>query len=267
MATTNPPAHTAVLPPAPGSSHPQTSTMRRWIHKCLHAIFPCSCVICHAELDEDSVPFFCAACWAGLTPFAGPQCPRCSRPFESALTLTHSPAHRCSECRVHPPAYTRAWALYPYRSPLKEAIGLLKYRGKVSLATPLGNLMIDARQFLPPIDFIIPVPLSPHRLRFREFNQSALFAHHVSRQWNISLLLSALERRKETVPQTTLNRRARVKNLRKAFAVSRPAAIKGKSLLLIDDVWTTGTTINECAKALRKAGSHHVYALTLARQC
>jgi ComF family protein len=125
--------------------------------------------------------------------------------------------------------------------------------------------MIEALPALPALDVIIPVPLHPQRLREREYNQSLLLANRLSRQTGIPLLLACLLRIRPTVPQTSLSKKERLTNLRGAFSVSKPAYIQGKRILLVDDVFTTGTTLNECAKTLRRAGSGHVYGLTLAR--
>jgi ComF family protein len=115
------------------------------------------------------------------------------------------------------------------------------------------------------LDMIIPVPLSPARLRNREYNQSLLLADRVSQARNIPLSYDNLVRTRETAPQTELSRAVRLKNLRRAFAVRRPQDITGKRVLVVDDVFTTGTTVNECAKVLRKAGAADVYVCTLAR--
>ncbi|HEX5646141.1 MAG TPA: ComF family protein, partial [Nitrospira sp.] len=176
-----------------------------------------------------------------------------------------SPRHLCQSCHERPPSYTKAWTLYPYRPPLQDAICLFKYSGKVSLADPLAQLMI-AR--LPPLDdigLIIPVPLHAERLREREFNQSLLLADRIGRHLKIPVSGTALIRIAPAPPQTTLSRRERLNNLRGAFAVPRPTSIAGKHILLIDDVLTTGTTVNVCAKTLRKAGAGHVFVLTLGR--
>jgi ComF family protein len=115
------------------------------------------------------------------------------------------------------------------------------------------------------VDIIIPVPLHPTRLRGREFNQSLLLADQLGRHMARPVSATNLVRVSATDPQTTLTRHARLKNLRKAFDVHRPQDLKEKRILLVDDVFTTGTTLNECAKALRQAGSGPVFALTLAR--
>ena len=171
----------------------------------------------------------------------------------------------CGACQRRSPAFTRAWSVFSYRAPIKEAIGLFKYRGKLSLGNPLGHLMVTNLPPLPVVDMLMPVPLHPQRLREREFNQSAWLAHSLSRHMNIQLILGELIRNRPTVPQTLLPKKDRLANLRRAFAVVHPERIKGKTILIIDDVMTTGTTLHECAKALRRAGSGPVYGLTLAR--
>lgn len=193
------------------------------------------------------------------------RCARCDHPFPSSNATTYSPNHVCRRCAERPPSYTKAWTLYPYRSPLQEAIRLFKYQGKVSLAAPLAALMIARLPPLDSIDVIMPVPLHSARLRQREFNQSLLLADHIGRRLDVPVAYTDLIRTAPTPAQTTLSRESRQKNLRRAFAVRRPDAIVNKRILLIDDVFTTGTTVNECAKALRRAGSSDVFALTLGR--
>lgn len=231
----------------------------------LHAILPVQCAGCDVALSGDPVPFFCRACWGSIQPLRGPCCPCCGRPFASPHALRHSPTHLCAACRGSRPAYTQAWSLYLYASPLQEAVRLFKYRKKVVLADALGALMNRLPLDVIQADVIIPVPLHPNRLRGREYNQSLLLADRMSQARNIPLSYDNLVRTRETAPQTELSRAVRLKNLRRAFAVRRPADITGQRILLIDDVFTTGTTVNECAKALRKAGAADVYVCTLAR--
>ena len=224
-----------------------------------------NCRTCDSSLDDDPVPFFCQRCWNHITPILSPVCPRCAHPFPSPHALSHSPEHVCGACRKRPPAYTRARTPYAYQSPLKEAIGLLKYRGKTQLAPSLARLIAQTTPAPTNVDAIIAVPLHPDRLREREFNQALLLAFHLGKQWNLPVLTGVLRRTKPTPPQTSLSRRERLKNLRNGFAVTTPSAIEGKTALVVDDVFTTGTTVNECAKALRKAGAEAVYVQTLAR--
>ncbi len=236
-----------------------------WARRTLNTLLPVECAVCQTALTDDPVPFFCRRCWSAIEPFSGPSCPRCHQPFPSAVSLLHSPAHLCGACRKTKPAYTEAWSLYPYIPPLQEAIRLFKYSGKVALADALAELLIRATPEKAVFDLVMPVPLHSTRLREREFNQSLLLADRLSRRWRIPLSFTNLVRIRATEAQTRLRRSARLKNLRRAFQVRRPKEVAGKRVLLIDDVWTTGTTINECAKALRKAGAGDVFALTLAR--
>ena len=228
-------------------------------------LFPAKCRTCERRLTDDPIPFFCRTCWQYIRPLKGPACPRCARPFTSAWASVYSPTHLCGDCRRRKPAFTKAWSLYPYASPLREAVGLLKYERKYALADSLCRLLLAA---LPPeldIDVIMPVPLHPVRLREREFNQSLLLAQAVSHRLGTELSYTNLIRVANQPAQTSLSRSARLTNLRHAFRLRTPGAVQGCRVLLVDDVFTTGTTLHECAKALRKAGSGDVSALTLAR--
>ena len=240
-------------------------TTKDLTRKISHALLPVHCAGCGESLWGDPIPFFCDPCWSTIRPISDPSCPRCDCPFNSEFALRFSAEHRCVNCRTRPPSYTQAWTLYPYQSPLKEAIGLFKYRSKIALARPIANLMSAALRSVPHIDIIIPVPLHSTRLREREYNQSLLLAQHLSHHFHIPLIYTALIRTRLTAPQTSLKRKDRLKNLRQSFLVTSSQLIGGKSILLVDDVFTTGTTVNECAKTLRKAGSGNVYVVTLAR--
>ena len=239
--------------------------MRRLIRRTARLLLPVDCSICGSPLTSDAVPLFCDPCWSTISLMPSSRCSRCDRPFPSSIATTYSPRHVCQACAEHPPAYTRAWTLYPYVPPLQDAVCLFKYRGKVSLAAALAQLMIDRCPSLNHVDLIMPVPLHGRRLREREFNQSLLLADLIGRHVHLPVSFTNLIRTRPSQAQTTLPRKKRLKNLRSAFALRRPDAVARKHILLIDDVYTTGTTVNECAKTLRKAGSADVYVLTLAR--
>lgn len=230
-----------------------------------HLLLPVRCMICDAPLDGDPIPFMCQACWSQLKPMTQPECPRCGCPFGSPVAAQFAPTLVCGDCHRRPPAFSKAWSCYRYDSPLKDAIHLFKYQRKVVLARPLASLLLSRRIDPQDYDLVMPVPLHPDRLREREFNQALLLADHLARRLNLPLSYDNLIRTYPTPPQSELSRAARLTNLRRSFAVRQPAAIRGRRILLIDDVFTTGTTINECAKALRKAGAGPVSACTLAR--
>ena len=236
-----------------------------WCRQALRFVLPVECIACGHSLSTDPVPFFCSACWQTIRPLQHPVCARCDQPFVSPAATTYTPNHQCQPCQEQPPDFQRAWTLFPYLPPLREAICSFKYRGKHTLAQPLARLMISVLPSGIDVDVIIPVPLHSTRLRAREFNQSLLLADQLSRHLVRPVSATNLVRIAATDPQTTLTRQARLRNLRKAFEIRRPQELVGKRILLVDDVFTTGTTLNECAKALRKTGAGPIFALTLAR--
>jgi ComF family protein len=236
-----------------------------WYRQAVRFVMPVECISCNRLLGTDPVPFFCCTCWDRIEPITGPKCSRCDQPFVSSAAISWTLDHQCQNCLVRPPAYERAWTLFPYLPPLQDAICAFKYHGKLALAKPLAALMIRAMPTEIQGDVIVPVPLHPARLREREFNQALLLAdllgHHLNRPVATTILVRILA----TDPQTTLTRQERLRNLRQAFAVRNAQVLADRRVLLIDDVFTTGTTVNECAKALLKAGALSVSILTLAR--
>lgn len=242
-----------------------TSAVPRLMRRTIRFLLPVDCAACGTALSDDPIPLFCTGCWATIAPLGPSRCSRCDRPFASPIATAYSPHLLCHVCTEHPPAYTRAWTLYPYLPPLQDAICLFKYRGKVALAPALARLIIDSLPPLDSVDLVMPVPLHPTRLREREFNQSLLLADRIARHRKIPLSFSNLVRLAAAPAQTTLTRKDRLQNLRGAFGVRNPEAIAGKRIVLIDDVFTTGATLHECAKALHTAGAQDVRALTLAR--
>jgi len=236
-----------------------------FLRQAVRFLLPVECAVCGSPLTDDPIPHFCTGCWGTIASLPHSRCARCARPFASPVATAYSPNHVCQSCAERPPSYSKAWTLYPYLSPLQDAICLFKYRGKVALAAPLARLMIDRLPPLDSVDLIMPVPLHVQRLREREFNQSLLLADRIGAHLDTPVSFANLIRIAPSPAQTTLSRKGRLKNLRGAFALRDPGSIAGKRILLIDDVFTTGTTVNECAKTLRKAGSGNVFVLTLGR--
>jgi ComF family protein len=236
-----------------------------WYRQAVRFVLPVECISCNQILGTDPIPFFCRACWDQIASIGGPHCSRCDQPFVSTAATSWTPGHQCQNCLERPPIYERAWTLFPYVPPLQHAICAFKYGGKVALTKPLAALMIRA---IPPDidgDLLVPVPLHPTRLRTREFNQSLLLAEQLGRYLKRPVSAAVLVRVLATDPQTTLTRKERLRNLRQAFAVRNAESFAGRHVLLIDDVYTTGATLNECAKVLLKGGASSVSALTLAR--
>jgi len=228
-------------------------------------LFPSICATCSSPVGASSVPHFCKSCWSDFSLLPGALCPRCGTPFGSPEALTHSPAHACRSCREEPPEYDQALAVGQFEGSLRDAIHLFKYRPSRALGRPLGAWMAANVRLQPGIDLLMPVPLHTRRLRERGFNQALLLAHEIGRSHGIPLSFDTLARIRPTRPQVELSGKERVLNVAGAFALRKPGAVEGKSVLLVDDVFTTGATLNECARVLKGGGAERVLALTLAR--
>lgn len=226
---------------------------------------PTRCHHCREFLRGETNPFFCRACWESIALLDGPCCPRCGKPYASEAALSHSPNHRCGDCRKRPPAFERAAAAGRYEGILMGAIRRFKYRGGTRLAGPLASVAWKGLGRLPVSDCLVPVPLHPARLREREFNQALLLCDELSKRGGLPVVPDALERIRPTAPQIGLSLKERRRNVRRAFAARRPDRIEGRRVILVDDVYTTGVTLNECARVLRRAGARAVSVLTVAR--
>jgi len=176
--------------------------------------------------------------------------------------------HLCGECITSKQYFSLARAVGIYDKVLLEAIHRFKYNRNMTNGKALGKLMashefplFDPRRY----DLIIPVPLHPKRLRQRGFNQSVILAKEIAKKYTLELALNFLRRKIYTIPQFNLGRTERSSNVKGAFSVIRQDRIDGRSIILIDDIFTTGNTVQECAKVLLEAGAKEVAVLTLAR--
>ena len=251
--------------------------LQRFSQAFLDAIFPPKCLICGAFdglVPDDKVSFdspahvtasyFCEACRKGLIPIASPFCSKCGLPFISR----EGEDHTCSECLVEEKYFRRARAFGVYDGSLMEAIHRFKYAKRVSFSRPLSALVREAFfRFwdVNSIDLIVSVPLHMKRLQERGFNQSFLLIRRWAKQEGLPFDGLTLSRSRWTEPQTALSRTERQKNIKGAFDVKDPEKIVGQKILLVDDVYTTGSTVNECARVLMEAGAEFVDVLTLAR--
>ncbi len=226
------------------------------INSLLNILFPEKCPVCGNRSDSHRVAPICTECWHLIHPYEGPKCGKCGNPLISDTSIT------CHECITDEPAFESAASFGLYNGALKKAINLLKYYGLKRLSKPLSELLLQ--NGIPQADAVIPVPLHEKRLRHREFNQSALIAHTVAKESGIPLELDALVKTKDTEPQVGLSYKGRIKNISRAFEVKNKKLIEGKNILLIDDVITTGATVRECSKTLKKAGAAQIRVLTLA---
>jgi len=229
----------------------------------LDILFPPRCHACKAFIPDAGATHLCADCLEACTLICSPLCKTCGVPF-----LTVGDDHLCGVCITEPPRFTAARAAALFDGPVRDLIHRLKYNGRVQLCRPLGLLtgqQLGAFADAVSADLVIPVPLHVKRLRQRGFNQAVLLGEIIARQWRLPLSRANLQRIRWTEPQVNLSAAERVANVRGAFAVSEPALLKGKRIILVDDVFTTGSTVAECARVLFKAGAAEVSVVTIAR--
>jgi ComF family protein len=235
-------------------------------------LFPSDCRICGTPLIKISRLPVCEECLAEMQPIGDPVCGLCGERLAGRYTVGEDGIARCGECRHLAPLFARAAAYGSYDSGLRELIHLLKYEQVRPAADVLGRMLAEAIAVLAPHfsgnrPVVAPVPLHSDKLRQRGFNQSEVIARAAlklrpaTEQFEFDA--GMLARVRVTISQTGLTRAQRVENMRGAFAVRREVA--GREVLLVDDVFTTGTTVSECARVLRRAGASRVWVATVAR--
>ena len=232
-------------------------------------MFPSDCRICREPLTKISHLPVCQECLDKIVPLEGLLCRNCGEKLFSSYTQGED-GPVCGLCRRIAPQFRRAVSFGSYDGELRELIHLFKYNGIRSAGTMLARLLgqtIGGLQ-LPVDTVLIPVPLWPGKRQARGFNQAEAIARAFcgfKPSSGIQLDTSSLLRTRETASQTGLTRRQRRANVRGAFAVKNAEKVRGRSILLVDDVMTTGTTVNECARVLLRAGAKEVFVATVAR--
>jgi ComF family protein len=207
---------------------------------------------------------FCPPCWSKLPFLAGPACAQCALPFDVQV----ADGTRCGQCLAKPPPWSSAASLWLFDGAARDAVHALKYHDRTDLTQQLAQLLARAgERIISPDTVLVPVPLHRWRMAKRTFNQSALLATSLAAQCGGTANLLALERHRATAPQQGLDRTARAQNVKKAFRLNprHAAALSGRIVVLIDDVYTTGATLEACAQVLLRGGAQDVRILTLAR--
>jgi ComF family protein len=232
----------------------KTPPLARVAQTVLDVLFPPRCVACGGQGS-----FLCRACRETMPRALPPRCPLCWQPERRGEMCG-----RCAQARL---AFAGARSLYLYEGAVREAVHGLKYNHLSALARPMAEVMagyLEAEAL--PVDLVVPVPLFGRRQRLRGYNQSALLARELSRLGGLPLAERGLARRRDTPPQArSVDAEARRRNVAGAFAADR-RRVEGRRVLIIDDVMTTGATLDACAQALRQAGAASVWALTFARE-
>jgi ComF family protein len=235
--------------------------MRSFADALLTVLLAPRCAACNEPLERPTRGPVCSRCWSSILPLTPPLCDRCGDPLPSWRVVSGLAA-RCPRCRRIARPIDRSRAIGAYDGALRSIVHALKYEGRRSLAKPLGALMkTRGVEVLCGADFAVPVPLHGSRRRERGFNQAEDLARHVGLP-----VLRALRRSRRTPPQADLPAARRHNNVSKAFVLHGSAdAIAGRIIVLIDDVSTTGATLDACARVLKMAGATEVRALTAAR--
>jgi len=229
----------------------------------LDFLFPPLCHVCKKFIADAGTLHICSSCREQMLAPAHPLCTVCGIPFDGA-----GDDHCCSSCLKNPPSFDAARAAIIHDGPGRNLIHAFKYNAKTHLRRPLALLAVENVTDFVAVrrpDLIIPVPLHVKRLRSRGFNQAVLLGEMLAREWGIPLQRRAMKRVRWTEPQINLTADQRRENVKGAFTVADVALVAGKRVLLVDDVITTGSTVEECSRMLKRAGAAEVLVVTVAR--
>ena len=228
----------------------------------LSLIFPLECRICKKTLEVGNLTYICPECFTRIRFIKEPYCLKCGRPlrpFEDRI---------CKNCQKEKRYFKKICSISLYQGVMREAILLLKYQKVKALISPLGKLLLKYCQEnlkINDFDLVLPVPLYRSKRKEREFNQAEVFARMIAEHYSLPLAQENLLRIRDTRTMSGLNPEERRRNVKGAFSVKRQEEVKNKRILLIDDICTTGATVDECSKVLLTAGVKEVTVLTLAR--
>jgi ComF family protein len=226
-------------------------------------LYPPACAICSAPLGAAGSDLFCDRCARSLPAAERPLCERCGLGQRGAFDATVL----CARCRARPPAFDRARSAWPYTGGVRTAVHQFKYRHRRRLGRWLAQTMARTAQASLPLEevtLVLPVPLHGLKRRLKGFNHADELASTVARSLGKPYRRDALRRIRWTKSQTRLAGRARIRNVRGAFAATR-RLVDGTTVLLVDDVLTSGSTAQACTRALKAAGARRVFVLTAAR--
>ncbi len=229
----------------------------------LDLVYPRTCTVCGMETGAGQ-GYICWDCMSGFEIISRPFCSVCGDPAEGMIEHDY----QCSYCQQRKRGFDMARSALRYRGAIRNVLQSLKYSRQTYLVDdllPYLSACVNLYYSKVPFDGIMFVPLYPKKERERTFNQAGLLAAGLARKHDLPLLANCLERVRYTATQTDLDAAARRKNVRDAFAVRNRKWLDGRTLLLVDDVMTTGATVDECANVLKGAGAAGVFVITVAR--
>lgn len=240
------------------------ANLKQWVNAGLGFVYPEVCQVCMKEKATGREGFVCAHCWQSVRFIRPPFCERCGLPYEGDITTSFE----CSNCREMEFHFRSARSAVTANEFVRNIIHRYKYQRALWFEPFLADLLV--REAAPVLrrekcDMIVPVPLHPVKRREREFNQAERLGAHLAEAAGIPLCGKVLRRVQPTRTQTLLNKQERAANMKNAFALRRNAVVKGRRIVVVDDVFTTGATTSACAKVLIAAGAADVFVWTVAR--
>ncbi len=228
----------------------------KFLNFLLTFIYPKTCMSCNTLLNYNSKLELCDKCAEDFEPYKGNRCVNCDRPMENT--------GECSICKSEKLYFDRGYCVYPYDGAVRKAILNFKFKNMALYYIYLGSKMTEYyfNYIMDEYDYITAVPIHKKKLKNREYNQAELLAEYIAEQTNLEYC-PILKRIVNTKSQNALNKKERMDNIKNAFIINKSIDVKNKSILIIDDIFTTGTTINECSKILKKSGAFKVEFLAL----
>ncbi len=232
-----------------------------WLSSCKEFFFPSFCLGCGCQLANGKLPLFCQDCLRSVDYIFSPLCSCCGKPF------LQGDDHLCGQCLKKTFYFDSARSLAVYKKPVSTLIHDLKFSGSLNGLGSIKSLVAGSFfcSSMKEPDYIFPIPLHAKRLKARGFNQAVMLAHCFFPFWKERIKSGLLIRHGDTAPQALLSKQERRQNVVGVFRLTQPEFIRGKRIILIDDVYTTGSTVNQCARVLRQAGASSIEVFTLAR--
>jgi ComF family protein len=236
--------------------------LKRLCYSAVNVVFPLRCIICGDDINQYETIPVCREHRGKIILIKQPFCDLCGRQMFSAKSMEVI----CPSCRGRKWHFDRAFSATIYTDEMKQLVHFYKYRMRHYMAEPFAELMTEFMQRhidYQEIDFVVPVPLHWRRYMFRGFNQAYEMIRYLIKRFPLRVSRGNLRRTRHTLPQVNLTPDERRENIKGAFKVIRPEEFRGKSILLVDDVFTTGSTMDECAGTLKEAGAEEVIGFTL----
>jgi len=228
----------------------------------LNFLYPNYCQNCDKLLKNYDPHCFCSECWSEIKIIKTPTCKKCGKPIITSSGI-------CNDCKNSKFYYNEIKVLGLYEGILKDAIHLYKFNGRFKISYDFASLIFNniEKEYFLDCDLIIPVPLTKNRLLERGFSQTYLVSKYLGKFYNLPVYKNVLLKIKDTIPQSLLTREERLKSLINCFAINKNLKniILNKKILLFDDIFTTGSTVNECSKVLKENGASYIKVFTIAR--